>query len=345
MKRTEKKNKQPDSRIWNRILAVLTVCILLLILLLGFMVVRRNRMLDLTEAYTAETGSGAGSAGLAGRADAFGADLCVSPETVSLEGVSLQAADERALLFNLETREALFAQNIYQQTYPASITKIMTAILAEEQGNMEDTVVITQEDLNLEEGSQMSGLAAGDTVTMDQLYHALVVYSANDAAMAIARQIGGTVEQFVQMMNDKAVSLGMTGTHFSNPHGLHQADHYTTPYDVYLMLNYASQLPAFMKAARLPSYQLDIKGADGTVTRSLYLSSTDQYMTGLRSTPQDVTVLGGKTGTTPEAGSNLAVIVQNRYGVPYMAVVMNALNSSVLYEDMNRLLSQINRDG
>ena len=65
----------------------------------------------------------------------------------------------------------------------------------------------------------------------------------------------------------------------------------------------------------------------------------------LRSTPQDVTVLGGKTGTTPEAGSNLAVIVQNRYGVPYMAVVMNALNSSVLYEDMNQLLSQINRDG
>ena len=341
MKHTEKPNKRSNSIIWNRILTVLVVCILLLAVLLLFLYLRQERQMDLTEAYTSAYRSDHSAENTFGRAEPFAADLCVSPESVAGNGIELYSGEERALLFNLETQEVLFAQNPYQKTYPASITKIMTAILALEHGNMEDSVVITQEDLNLEEGSQMSGLQAGDTVTMEQLFHALVVYSANDAAMAIARQIGGSVDQFVAMMNEKAQSLGMTGTHFSNPHGLHEEDHYTTAYDVYLMLRYASQLPDFMNTVRLSSYQLNVENADGTVTRSLNLSSTDQYLTGVRSTPKNVTVLGGKTGTTPEAGSNLAIIVQNSYGVPYMAVVMNAQNSTVLYDDMDQLLGQI----
>ena len=91
---------------------------------------------------------------------------------------------------------------MYDQVYPASITKIMTALLAMEYNQPDTQVTITEEDLALEDGSQMSGLAVGDTVTMDQLFHALLIYSANDAAMAIARQVGGSVENFVQMMND-----------------------------------------------------------------------------------------------------------------------------------------------
>src|SRR5699024_8690992 len=112
-------------------------------------------------------------------------------------------------------------QGIYDKIYPASITKIMTALLAIEYGNMEDVVTIQAEDVNLEEGSVLSGMQAGDQVTMDQLFYTLVVYSANDAGMAIARHIGGTVEEFVNLMNQEAQNLGMTGTHFVNPHGLH----------------------------------------------------------------------------------------------------------------------------
>lgn len=305
--------------------------------------IRKDRTLDLQQSYFSTYSPLAGTEDSFSRADTFASDLCAAEENTSRQGIQLHSQEEKGLLFNLETGEVLFTQNIYQKSYPASITKIMTAILAVENGTMEDTVTMTREDLTLEEGSQMSGMEEGDTVTMDQLFHALVVYSANDAAMAIARHIGGTVDHFVELMNQKALSLGMTGTHFANPHGLHQEDHYTTPYDVYLMLNYAFQLPEFMKTAQLSSYQLDIPAREGKAARSLQLSSTDQYLTGARTVPKDVTVLGGKTGTTPEAGSNLAVLVQNAYGVPYMAIVMNAQNSWTLYEDMDQLLLQINQ--
>lgn len=346
MKRTEKtKSKQKNIKAPRRILLAAAAAVLVLLSIFLFLRYQQSRELDLTEAYVPDmSGKSGGEEDPFGRAGSFAENLCVSPDYKALEGVSLNSASEKGLLFNLETGEALFSQDIYSRTYPASITKIMTAILALEKGDMSDVVTITREDLNLEEGSQMSGLAEGDQVTMDQLFHALVVYSANDAAMAIARQIGGTVENFVSMMNAKAAELGMTGTHFANPHGLHQEDHYTTVYDVYLMLNYAWKNQQFMDTVHLGSYSLNVTAPDGSISRSLYLTSTDQYLTGLRRPPENVTVLGGKTGTTPEAGSNLAIVVQNAYGVPYMAVIMNASNSTALYEDMDLLLTQTNSE-
>ena len=217
----------------------------------------------------------------------------------------------------------------------------MTALLAMEYNQPDTQVTITEKDLALEDGSQMSGLAVGDTVTMDQLFHALLIYSANDAAMAIARQVGGSVENFVQMMNDKAASLAMTGTHFANPHGLHNENHYTTAYDVYLMLYAAYQHTEFQNTMSMSSYTLNMTHADGTAG-TIYLSSTDKYLTGEKNAPENVTVLGGKTGTTDEAGSCLALVSQNAYGEPFISVILHASTKVELYEDMNTLLSNIN---
>ncbi len=331
----------------NRLLILTLIFLLVLFGIFLILLIRQERDLDLSEAYTPrisarETGSTSlGATASSQLADAFASRLCVSEDAVALEGVSLQGSREKGLLFNLETREALFAQGIYDQVYPASITKIMTALLTIKYGNMEDQVVITEEDLALEEGSQMSGMAVGDQVTMDQLFHALVIYSANDAAMAIARQIGGSVDHFVEMMNEEALSLGMTGTHFMNPHGLHDGNHYTTVYDVYLMLKEAYSYSLFIDAAQMNVYQLTVTRADGSQV-SYRLDSTDKYLTGERTLPKDVTLLCGKTGTTDEAGSCLAIIVQNAYGIPYMAAILNADNRSILYEDMNALLMHIN---
>ena len=119
----------------------------------------------------------------------------------------------------------------------------MTAMLALKYGNMNDVVTITQENLNLEEGSQVCGFWAGDQVTMDQLLHCLLVYLGNDAAAAIAEHVGGSTDGFVEMMNSYARELGCTGTHFTNPHGLQDENHYTTPYDIYLMLKEAMNYP------------------------------------------------------------------------------------------------------
>ena len=204
------------------------------------------------------------------QAETLSADLCVGETSVPLNDISF-SSQVKAGLFDLDHKKVLFAQNMYDQVYPASITKIMTALLAMEYNQPDTQVTITEEDLALEDGSQMSGLAVGDTVTMDQLFHALLIYSANDAAMAIARQVGGSVENFVQMMNDKAASLAMTGTHFANPHGLHNENHYTTAYDVYLMLYAAYQHTEFQNTMSMSSYTLNMTHADGTAG-TIYLS-------------------------------------------------------------------------
>ena len=271
--------------------------------------------------------------------DAFASDLCVVTDEASYDPdfVTSQAA----ALFDMDDREVLYSKDVFERMYPASITKIMTALLAIEYGNMEDVVTIQAEDVNLEEGSVLSGMQAGDQVTMDQLFYTLVVYSANDAGMAIARHIGGTVEEFVNLMNQEAQNLGMTGTHFVNPHGLHDDNHYTTVYDIYLMLNRAFSEQKYTEAMSMESYTLTVTAADGT-QRTRYLTATDQYLTGAQTAPENVTVLGGKTGTTSKAGSCLALVSQNAYGEPFISIVVNAANKTDLYNDMNTLLSQIN---
>ena len=161
----------------------------------------------------------------------------VSGDTL-LDTVALEE-DQEGLLLDIKNKQVLYSKGAYDRVYPASITKIMTALLAFQYGNMEDVVTISEENITLEEGSQVIGFQVGDKVTMDELVHGLLVYSGNDAASAIATHIGGSTEKFVDMMNSYAAQLGCTRTHFTNPHGLQDENHYTTPYDIYLMLKEA----------------------------------------------------------------------------------------------------------
>lgn len=274
------------------------------------------------------------------RADTFAANLCVVEGDVPLAEVNLEEGQE-GVLFDLHAQEVLYSRGAYERVYPASITKIMTAMLALKYGNMDETITITQENVTLEEGSQVCGFQAGDRVTMDQLIHCLLVYSGNDAASAIAEHIGGSTEHFVEMMNSYAASLGCTGTHFTNPHGLQDENHYTTPYDIYLMLNEALKYPEFTEITQLSSYTVTYTRADGSEV-STYLDATDHYLTGEAAAPKDVTILGGKTGTTSDAGNCLALLSQNAYGKPFVSIVMGASTKELLYQQMNSLLSNIN---
>lgn len=271
----------------------------------------------------------------------FAQDLCVSAEgSVPMDGIS-QEPSQYGGLFDLENKTVRYGQNIYEQIYPASLTKIMTAILALKNGNLKDTVTISQEALDLEEGSQVCGFQAGDKIELDGLIRCLLVYSGNDAAAAIAEHVGGTEENFVQMMNEEAVRLGMTGTHFTNPHGLQDTQHYTCIYDIYLMLNEAIKYPEFMEMIQLDAYTAEFQDASGN-NSTLSLGSTDYYLIGEATPPKDVTVLGGKTGTTDEAGNCLALVSQNAYGNTFISIVTNAVTKEVLYEQMNQLLGHIN---
>lgn len=276
------------------------------------------------------------------RTESFAQKLCVSSKgnVDCIKNAQLEEG-QKGLLFSLSNHKVLYANGIYDKVYPASITKIMTAMLALQSGKLNDTVTITQDNVTLEDGSQVCGFVAGDQVTLDQLLHCLLVYSGNDAASAIAEYVGGSTENFVQMMNDYAAKLGCTGTHFSNPHGLQDENHYTTPYDIYLMLNEAFTYPEFTEITELPSYTVTYTGSDGT-EKSTTLTATDHYLTGEATAPKDVTILGGKTGTTEIAGNCLAILTQNAYGKTFVSIVMGADTKELLYQEMNSLLQNIN---
>ena len=327
---------------WNRMLALVLILVIALGAFAFYLKYQQDREMDLSwpaEEYL--SGNSSLSEFRLMTAEPYSADLCVSPASLACEGITLQSGQERALLFDIYDQTPYFAQGIYDRIYPASLTKIMTALLVLEHGNMEDTVVMEDSDFQMEEDSQVSGLVTGDTLTVGKLLRVLLVYSGNDAALALARHIGGSTENFVAMMNEKASELGMTGTHFCNPHGLHEEEHYTTAYDVYLMLNAAITYSEFTDIIQMNYYQLEGTHADGSEF-VLWLNSTDMYLTGDYAVPEGVSLIGGKTGTTDQAGSCLALYSQNKYGIPFISVVVNAATKPDLYTDMSALLQAEN---
>ena len=156
--------------------------------------------------------------------------------------------------------------------------------------------------------------------------------------MAIARTVDGSVAKFVDHMNSRALELGMFQTHFTNPSGLHDSENYTCAYDVYLMMNEVLKHPAFRESCGMNMYILNFTRADGS-PGSIRLDSTDKYLTGEKTPPAGITLWGGKTGTTDEAGACLALAFQTRKGIPYISVILNAYNRTVLYDDMNKLMA------
>ena len=241
----------------------------------ALVLLRRSSQLDMTSAYSVkEEMYGTHGAEISTqKADSFASSYAVSSGNMSLEGVAISDTT-KAGLFDLDHESVMFAQNIHEKSYPASITKIMTAILAFKHGNMDDIVTIPAEALNQESGSTEIGFQEGDQVTLDELLHGLLIYSGNDAAVAIAQHIGGSVDQFVEMMNQEALELGATNTHFANPSGLQDENHYTTVYDIYLMLQEAMTYPHFLEIAQLSSYNLTCNRGEQEVT--FHLDATDQ---------------------------------------------------------------------
>ena len=271
---------------------------------------------------------------------AFSTNLCIGTNNVANEAIEL-SGNEKGGLFSIDDRDVVFAKDMFEKVYPASITKLMTAILALKSDKMNERVTIQWQDLELESGSQVVGLRIGDTVTMHALLRGLLVHSGNDAAQAIARVVGGTQEKFVDMMNEELNRIGATGSHFTNPTGLHDENHYTTVYDIYLMLQEAMKYDEFINITQIGVYDFQYNDSEGNELH-VTLDSTDKYLTGEVEPPKDVTVLGGKTGTTTAAGNCLAVLAQNAYGQFYISIIVGSLSKDVLYADMNQMLTQIN---
>ena len=260
-----------------------------------------------------------------------------------VEAVSADTSESyAALFFNVDTREVLYAKNIYDRLYPASTTKLMTALLALEHGNLDSPVTVSQEAITFHEnGVSTAKLKAGDSLTVRQLLYALLLPSANDAANVIAEAVGGSVDQFAAMMNEKAQALGATGSHFVNANGLQDENHYTTAYDLYLIFQAAMKYDDFMEILQTPEYEASYQAADGTAVSAVW-KSTNQFTAGNTAVPEGVSAVGGKTGTTTAARSCLVQLFTDAQGQRYVAIILGCKERAILYEEMLSFLSNLN---
>lgn len=268
----------------------------------------------------------------------FAEDLCVG----GLENLGTDTTDSQvaagAGVFHTATGEITYAQNIYEKLYPASTTKILTAYIALKEGNLDDVVTVSDNAVDLESDSSNCGLLAGDKMTLRDLLYGLMMRSGNDAAIAIAEHISGDTESFAVRMNEEARMLGATASHFVNPNGLPDDDHYTSVYDLYLLFSAAIKDELFCDLIRATSYTTNYTHADGSDATQEW-SSTNRYFSGDAEAPEEFTVIGGKTGTTGDAGYCLVLLTKNAAGEEIISIVLKADCRSNLYLLMNQILS------
>lgn len=274
-------------------------------------------------------------------AEVFAADLCVVTEDVLQESVNMEEVGA-AVLFDLSGKEILYAKNAHETLYPASLTKVMTALVALKYGSLDQTLTATSAVNITESGAQLCGLKVGDTMTLDQALRILLVYSANDVAMMIAEGVGGSVDKFLQMMNEEARSIGATNTNFANPHGLTDPNHYTTAYDLYLIFNEAIKYETFNEIIHMNSYQTTYYDKNGK-EKTFNKMSTNLFIRGDYSAPANVNVIGGKTGTTNAAGHCLMLLSRDENSSPYISIILRSTSSGELYGEMIDLLDEIHK--
>ncbi len=223
-----------------------------------------------------------------------------------------------AILVDAASGDVLHAHAARERRAPASLTKVMTAVVVLERAELSDQVVVGPR--VREAGGHTLGLRPGHRLSVQDLLSALLVLSANDAAVALAEHVGGSVDEFAALMNAKAQVLGMRDTHFRNPHGLDAPDHYSTAYDLAALTRYALQSPAFAQIVRTRQTMITLKAPARRRGRAI------KAVRVLRSHNRLLTAFAGadgvKTGFTSEAGRCLVASAQ-REGRRLIAVLLN----------------------
>ncbi len=247
---------------------------------------------------------------------------------------------KNAILVDANYDEVLYEVGGHDKVYPASITKVMTALLtleAIESGKLTAQTQITASATaaTIPKGSSTANIKAGEVLTVEQLLYCLLLPSANEAAQILAETVGGDIDTFVGMMNDKAKELGCENTHFANPHGFHDPDHYTTPYDITLFMKAAMEYDLFQKIVTSPNYTIPATNLSEqrTVHNTNALTSNWTY-TGYLYAPGT----GGKTGSTDEAGKCLVETAKK--GDTYLISVVMGEPEKVTLADGTEVVAQ-----
>lgn len=244
-------------------------------------------------------------------------------------GVSIEA--DGGILMDADTGTILYGKNEDQAYYPASITKILTALIVLKECDLDEMVTFSHDDVyNVEAGSSSAGIDEGDVLTVRDCLYALLLASANESANALACHVSGSREAFAELMNEQAKSLGCTGSHFANPSGLNDENHYTTAHDMALIAQEAIKNPDFVEISGTRSYQMapTKKNPEGGYVanhHNMVKQNTSVTYPG---------AFAGKTGYTSLAGNTL-VTCARRDGITLIAVVLNGHQTH--YQDTKAL--------
>lgn len=246
------------------------------------------------------------------------------------DNISISA--EGGILMDADTGAVLYGKNIHVNYFPASITKILTALIIIENCNMDDIVTFSHNAVyNVEAGSSNAALDEGDQLTVRDALYAMMLRSANEAANALAEHCAGSMEQFAAMMNAKAVSLGCTESNFTNPSGLNDPNHFTTAYDMALIAKAAFSNEIFVEIDSTLYYDLPVtknkpEGQRIYPGHKMLKKNMTQYYPG---------IVGGKTGYTSLAGNTLVTCAE-RDGMKLVTVILNGHQTH--YTDTKALL-------
>ncbi len=248
----------------------------------------------------------------------------IGPEMTELTGYSeLPFVDIRAtsaILVDAKTGEFLYHKDINTRREPASLTKVMTCLLALEYGNLEDIVTASSEAVTgLNPDGSTARILPGEEMTLKDLLYCVMLKSANEGCNVLAEYVAGNVEDFVALMNKRAIELGCTNTNFANTHGLHDDNHYSSAYDMYLITRAAMEIPAFLEICHTDTYSVPPtnKTPDGRrLVTTNALISNKQYSDYLYPYAKGV-----KTGHTPQAGYCL-ISTAERDNLTLISVVM-----------------------
>lgn len=242
---------------------------------------------------------------------------------------------ESAILINAKTGEVLFEKNSTTKQYPASITKLMTALLVIENLKPSDVISFSEDAIyGIEPGSSHIGMRIGEQITVDQALHGLLLMSANEVANGLAEKVSGSIDNFAVAMTKKAESLGAKNTQFVNPHGLHDENHYTTAYDMALIMKALYNNPYFLEIMGDVTYEIP---PTNKADEQRYLAQQHKLMSPFRDSRlyrQDV--IGGKTGYTDLARHTL--VTAARQGDIDLIVVILKGDKQGMYEDTSKLL-------
>ena len=275
-------------------------------------------------------------------ANGFAYDLPI-PEINTNEAVENISA-ESYYISAVSTKNTNFLKykNPYKEVPIASLTKLMTTLVVLKNCNdLEQLYTVSADAVNLERNASKANLKPGDKVSVKDLLYGLLLPSGNDAALVLAENLDGTIDNFLILMNNEANKLGALHSNFANPHGLDDQHHYSSCYDLFLITRELLKYPIFKEITSKREYSTKILQFDQTYRTETW-KNTNYFVMGDTGISSNVIFVAGKTGFTTNAGNCLAIVSKSKKtNEEYISIVLNATSKDNTYRNTNTLLNKI----